>query len=241
MTPEKAPLWRPFVVAGLFLGLGLARRRVDQTRPWYVYAILAAVVAVCCLAVWGAQRLLGRRWHGVTEGVAVLLLTVGVLAAAPRVVVWLRPEPEAGSPPDVQEGMAQLADKAVRRAAAEYATDLDYSPESVERVEAVLGRLHARHAAGDLSADDARREGAMWGAYVGEVIRRHKGGYWEADHPVAGPASFPICYDGRQSFPVTWCLKRVVNGDEDNVWHKFRYLALGERGEGVVPEGDPKP
>ncbi|MBX9623922.1 MAG: hypothetical protein K2X82_08905 [Gemmataceae bacterium] len=241
MTPDKAPLWRPFVVAGVVLGLGLARQRVDQTRPWPVYALLACVVSVCCVTVWGVQRLLGRRWHGVTEGVAVLLLTVGVLAAVPRVVGWLRPEPEAASPPDVNEGMAQLADKAVRRAADEYAADLDYSPESVERVEAVLGRLHARHAAGDLPAEQAGREAAVWGAYVGEVIRRLKGGHWEADHAAAGPGSVAICYDGGQSFPVGWCYKRIVNGDEDNVWHKFRYFALGERGGGAVVDTAPKP
>jgi len=61
--------------------------------------------------------------------------------------------------------------------------------------------------------------------------------------PAAGPDSYPIDYEGHQSFPVGWCGRRILNGDEDNVLHKFRILVLGEGEEGamVIDGGDPKP
>ncbi|HEY8505754.1 MAG TPA: hypothetical protein VIL46_14310 [Gemmataceae bacterium] len=139
--------------------------------------------------------------------------------------------------------MAVLADEAVRRARAEFGVALDFSPDSVAAVEELLGELHARRAAGGMTDARINREAMTWGAYVGEVIRRLKGGRWDKDHPVADPDSYPIDYDGHQSFPVGWCGRRILNGDEDNVLHKFRFLVLGEGREGaiLIDGSDPDP
>jgi hypothetical protein len=81
-----------------------------------------------------------------------------------------------------------------------------------------------------------------WGAYIGEVIRRLEGGHWEKDSDVAGPDTYPIHHGQGQSFVVGWCGKRILNGAEDNVWHKFQVVVLGEGNSGVAIEGDsPKP
>lgn len=121
-----------------------------------------------------------------------------------------------------------VAEEAVRWAAAKGVT-LDYSPESVERVEPLLAELHERHAKGDLPRDDVVKYAVRYGAYIGEVIRRRHNGRWAVDHDVAGPGSFPIRWgDGQESFPVGWCGKRIINGEEDNVWFKFRMIVLDE-------------
>ena len=67
-----------------------------------------------------------------------------------------------------------------------------------------------------------------FGAYIGEVIRRKFGGSWSVDHAVAGPQTFPINWHGREAFPVGWCGKRILNGDEDNVWFKFQVVTSEE-------------
>ncbi len=43
-----------------------------------------------------------------------------------------------------------------------------------------------------------------------------------------------VTSDGHQSFPVAWCGRRILNGNEDNVLHKFRFRALGEGREEVI-------
>jgi hypothetical protein len=131
--------------------------------------------------------------------------------------------------------------------------NLDYTPESVEQVEAVLEKLYGAVPRGVLarlfgrgpSAADISTMSKMYGAYIGECIRRKWGGQWEVDHPVAGPRSFPISSRGHQSFPLGWCYKRLQNGPEDNVWHKLQILYLKEGGEaaeqpvsGLLPQAE---
>jgi len=154
---------------------------------------------------------------------------LAALAVVVGLVVLLRRRP---TPPAIPEEpnalMSLLADEAVQRARAEFGVALDFSPESVAAVEDLLAQLHDRRAAGEMTDGRLNREAMTWGAYVGEVIRRLKGGQWAKDHHAAGPDSYPIDYDGHQSFPVGWCGRRIVNGAEDNVLLKFRYLVLGE-------------
>ena len=33
-----------------------------------------------------------------------------------------------------------------------------------------------------------------------------------------------VIADAATSYPVAWCYKRIANGEEDNVWHKFQLL-----------------
>jgi len=133
--------------------------------------------------------------------------------------------------------MAALADEAVSRARTEFQIALDFTPDSVGAVEELLGKLHARRAAGEMTDPRLHREAMTWGAYIGEVIRRLKGGHWQKDHPVVGSNRYPIHYEGHESFPVGWCGKRIVNGLEDNVWHKFQILTLGQGEGGIVIDG----
>ena len=39
-----------------------------------------------------------------------------------------------------------------------------------------------------------------------------------------------------QSFPVGWCGKRILNGDEDNVWHKYQVLTSDEYQSGAMTQ-----
>jgi hypothetical protein len=123
--------------------------------------------------------------------------------------------------------MPLLVEEAVKFAAGRGAT-LDYSPDSVQRVESLLGELHESRSAGKLADRDLNLHAHQFGAYIGEVLRRKYGGHWTEDHEVAGAKSFPIHWKDGQSFPVGWCGKRILNGDEDNVWHKYQVVTSDE-------------
>lgn len=130
-----------------------------------------------------------------------------------------------------------LATEAVRDAKENNHIQLDYTPESIQAVESILGDVHDQYVKNPASIS-ANGLGAAYGAYVGEVIRRSENGVrWERDDPVAGKKSYPLHWGGRVSFPITWCYKRIVNGPQDNVWNK--YLALKQHAEEVRAKRTP--
>ena len=119
--------------------------------------------------------------------------------------------------------MSWLANQAADMAGKED-VELDFSIESISDVEELLSELHDQY---QNRSDQAGMNGLAlaYGAYIGETIRRSENdAYWAEDHEVAGPESFPIHWQGGASFPVAWCYKRMSNGPEDNVWHKYQIL-----------------
>lgn len=155
--------------------------------------------------------------------VIVIVLLIAVFIAVR--ILTRKTQPPIPTDPNVM--MPMLADEAVKFAAGHGVT-LDYTPESVERVEPILADLHESRISGQLSDRDLNLHAHRFGAYIGEVLRRTYGGHWTEDHEVAGPKTFPIHWKDGQSFPVGWCGKRILNGDEDNVWHKFQVVTSDE-------------
>jgi hypothetical protein len=149
--------------------------------------------------------------------VLIALLTRGALAANAD-----------GNTTD--EMMRHLASEAVDIADKSYGIKLDYSTESVQQVEVVLGKLHDELQQRK-SAEGVRGLASAFGAYIGESIRKkYPEAKWDRDHPVAGEKSYPLHWLGGDSFPLGWCFKRITNGPEDNVWDKF-LVAIKERAE----------
>jgi hypothetical protein len=167
----------------------------------------------------------------ITAALAALTVVVAV------VVLRRRPQMREGD--DVQQGIVELSAEAVQMAMVDNGVPLDYSVDSVQRVEAILAALYDRQSKDALTLERRRYVAVRYGAYVGEVIRRKWGGHWEQDHAVAGPGSFPIKSQGHESFPIGWCFKRLTNGPEDNVWNKLQvlYVKEGPGGSATEPRG----
>lgn len=147
----------------------------------------------------------------------IALLTRGALAA--------------NADGNTTDGMIRnLASEAVDIADKSYGIKLDYSTESVQQVEVVLGKLHDELQQRK-SEEGVRGLAMAFGAYIGESIRKkYPEAKWDRDHPVAGEKSYPLHWLDGDSFPVGWCFKRITNGPEDNVWDKFVF-ASKERAE----------
>lgn len=169
---------------------------------------------------------------GTTTTILVILtviLLVGVLAFR-RFKAAL---PVSGL--ELQSMIATMAEGAVGEAKQQNVS-LDYSADSVQHIEAILAKFHERYRSGEMAHADVNRQAMRYGSYVGEVIRRMKGGIWARDHEQAGPHTYPLSYGEHQSFPIMWCGKRMVNGPEDNVWHKFQIIVLEDA---AAPGGEP--
>lgn len=101
---------------------------------------------------------------------------------------------------------------------------LDYGVASLKQVDEILGRVHAEYVQnpGSVSVPGMSAE---YGAYVGEVIRRSEpNAYWTRDSQVAGEKAYPLHWKTGESYPMGWCAKRIINGDEDSIWVKYTVL-----------------
>jgi hypothetical protein len=100
---------------------------------------------------------------------------------------------------------------------------LDYSAESIKTVDHILGKLHDQYMKAP-SSISVRGLSAAYGAYVGEVIRRTEPNvHWLRDDDL-GEKIYPLVWDKAHVYPMSWCQKRIENGDEDNVWMKYTIL-----------------
>lgn len=111
----------------------------------------------------------------------------------------------------------------------------DFTPDSVVLIEALAGSIHA-----DLTPEfrDAEMGRDPWssdrdpeihalalnmGAYVGEVIRRHRGGEWvmEEAEPAMPPSEMLRVEPGLWLNPVGWVHNRILLGPANNVFALF--------------------
>jgi hypothetical protein len=85
--------------------------------------------------------------------------------------------------------MIAYAKDAVDAAKRNFQEDLDYSPDSIARLEAIVGRQHEEYSKGSKPTEEQLHTFCkMWGAYLGEVLRKRHGGEWSqpADGPFQG-------------------------------------------------------
>ena len=97
------------------------------------------------------------------------------------------------------------------------APKMDYSVESLQAIDSALG--HNVSTFESQEAIDCIL--SMFGAYLGEVIRRRIGGTWMFDEELPrmvskNPGSSKL--DGITTYPFRKVLKRLRNGEEDSVY-----------------------
>lgn len=114
---------------------------------------------------------------------------------------------------------------AVQNARIKWTETLDFTPDSLEAIERMLGKMHnlAKFAAaGEGPSDEQIATAAkLWGIYVGEVIRRHYGGQWSLD----GDGVLALSIGEAQVFPVAKARKRIVDGPAENIRYYFTAMA----------------
>ena len=114
---------------------------------------------------------------------------------------------------------------AVKTAKLEWKESLDFSEDSLDAIERIMSKLHARskQAApeGGFTEEQITQASKMWGAYVGEVIRRRYGGQWST----AADGVLQLALSGYTAQPIVKVRSRIVNGPADNIRFYFAAIA----------------
>ena len=126
--------------------------------------------------------------------------------------------------------MEAYAEDAVDYARDTFGKSLDYSPESLDALEAIAAQLHKSFPKSFLSKLFKSRPSEMQldamskllGGYLGEVIRKQKGGNWAINEELQAlglklEADYWV-------FPPAKAYKRLVNGAEDNLVSFYRVI-----------------
>jgi len=128
--------------------------------------------------------------------------------------------------------MASYAEDAVRHAQKTCSVVLDFSPQSVELLESNFERLIEPQPKGvlgrllGLGAPDRAMLARMYGAYVGEVIRRVHGWEWAYERDLV-PGAAVVCLrrGERTLFPLTQVEDRLRKGVEASLWLYYKAVA----------------
>jgi len=113
---------------------------------------------------------------------------------------------------DIGAMMEGYARGAIERALIDYRQKLDYTGESVDRLDEILVRV------GETPDLDLEFEVRLWGSYLGEVVRRRYAGNWEMTQYPGGVATVPsIEVRGSRLFPLMKVFRRLTQGAEEDL------------------------
>lgn len=142
--------------------------------------------------------------------------------------------------PTIAQVMQANAEQAVRHAREQFKWELDFSPASLERVDRIVDVLHvelprsllARAVKGPALDAEVWAMAKMWGAYVGETLRRQCGGRWRTTPTVDGHADLLLQTPVGTLRPVEQIRRRLMDGTGDGVVALYKELL--RRSGGVV-------
>jgi hypothetical protein len=226
------PYLRTFAAGAVWFAAVAVKMVSRHPGPWstfplrnLVVLVVAWIITALLLGVVATKYERMRSWFSIGLGtVAGSFLVMGIMLLT---VEHMYAPPAMPKFKSTDEMMAFFATETTKWVKKDRGLDLDYSIESVRIIEEQLDRIFKEV---DRANPQKGTYGTAvgYGAYIGEVFRRHDGGSWSADHPVAGTNSFPLTLKSNSViFPVGWCWKRLINGDEDNVYLKAMAFADG--------------
>lgn len=128
-----------------------------------------------------------------------------------------------------------VAEKAARDAV-KMGYDLDYTPESVDRLEEFLHAIHRIKDSAKLSDDILWNIAVEYGFYLGQTLLRNKLSQlnWKWAELSDG---LPVLQDTRKNHmsPITKVYKRLINGPEDSVKSYYEVSIAIATGEIQLP------
>ena len=114
---------------------------------------------------------------------------------------------------------------AVQNARIKWAESLDFTADSLDAIERMLGKMHnlAKYAAPGAgpTEDHISSAATLWGIYIGEVIRRHYGGQWA----MSEDGALSLAVGESQVHPIAKARNRIANGPTENIRYYFAAIA----------------
>ncbi len=124
--------------------------------------------------------------------------------------------------------LKKLMTKNALEIAKEFRIKLDFSHKSIKKVERILSKVHKNYI---VTKNETGLKGVALAlaAYIIAVIEKNiSPGVWKRDHPDFGEETFPFDWEGSTIFPYGWCLKRIFDGKQDDVWAKYKAIVLSK-------------
>lgn len=131
---------------------------------------------------------------------------------------------------DLSEQIKHLAQGAVVVARDTYRVHLDYSEESLKRLEYIFDALHRDSAPGfftrifrrKLTEEQINFAAMALGAYIGETVQKLYGGTWSREKIAGDEDVVTLSVGDIKIFPLGKAYKRIVNGREDDIWFFYQ-------------------
>lgn len=150
-------------------------------------------------------------------------IVVAALVCILLIVTYRHYQHRQPTPKEVKttdELIQSLSSKAVKDADANNQIKLDYGVDSIKKVEQILGKLHEKYEKSH-SSISVTELSAAYGSYIGEVIRKTETGVHWGPKSVLGEKVYSLSWNNVEVYPMNWCEKRIVDGEDDNVWMKY--------------------
>ncbi len=158
----------------------------------------------------------------------VYVIAIAAVAAAIFAIVKFIPPGGGGSRGrgvrggSTDEEMKQLAVQARVEAKKEYRLDLTHDRASVKDMEeTILRDLHNNQLIAPYPEEELAELSRLWGAYLGETLRRIRPGVWRARSRHEGRRPMPFVLDrDHEVFPCSWVYRRIKHGSDYGVHAK---------------------
>ena len=99
-----------------------------------------------------------------------------------------------------------------------YNSKLDYSVDSLKKVDKILDRLSKNYLIKQ-NKEELENLALIFGLYIIEVFEQNEGkGYLERKLITLESDSFPYYFKGNLIFPCIWCLNKIFDNEADDVW-----------------------
>jgi len=125
---------------------------------------------------------------------------------------------------NIQKVAEAYANDAVDFARNLFKVQLDWTEQSIEKVESVLAIMHQKTLTDKPTEEQIYDFAKGFGSYIGEVYRRLHGGEWGI--VTLEGEQFPgmSTKTGVEFWPWGRVQNRIVDGAENNVWHYYQLL-----------------
>lgn len=111
----------------------------------------------------------------------------------------------------------ELARRAVEIARKDYGITLDFSRQSLRDLNRLLDRAHSLITSPAYAGKVPDRTIQVWGAYLGETIRRENNGIWTENPAASEYRQYSINTPTGNIFPMEQVYLRVVEGKKNNL------------------------
>ncbi|AWL12201.1 hypothetical protein HMF8227_01728 [Saliniradius amylolyticus] len=128
---------------------------------------------------------------------------------------------------ELESLMVDSAHNAVTTTREEFGIELDFSQDSINQVDEVLLRWLERYKSEALEEQAVFTLCNIYGAYVGEVFRKHIGGHWVYDDTNPDAPTIMLEYAGKTYAFAATCYQRLVNDNQISV-QKYYELAVNK-------------